>query len=263
MSTEPLFDDPVLKASLKGALGDEKPPAELRMRLARLMAESENERIAPLRIAGGGDVRGGRPFWRRSTWGLALAAMLAIVVLGALRALLWPGSGQLQAAGLDREVVLGMIKCHQDCCARGDHRHPDTAMDVRLLARELEQKLHATVLAANLSEDGWELCGADVCQSCGRQSAHLVFSRRAARMSVFSVPIAIRSQVEEGKVYAECIDGYMVAGFVRNGMVYGMVGHCPNKNLKLSEVADLMRKHQGELVYAAAASLSLIGPDYH
>jgi hypothetical protein len=86
-----------------------------------------------------------------------------------------------------------------------------------------------------------------------KPAAHLIFAREGQSVSVFSLPASARVPAREGTVCTECVEGHMVAGFVRTDGVYCLVGYCAKKNLSLDEVGTLLEKHCDDLISGSVA----------
>lgn len=178
--------------------------------------------------------------WRGPT---AMAVALSCGVVG-IRA----GFGQPARASIGQSLALALITTHDRCCCRPSHVAPGIPQtNMKLVGQAISRRLRQSVLAADLAKENWAFRGAAVCQVAGRNSAHLLFAREGQTLSVFSIPDPLspmRDCTLEGGVWAD----HAVAGFVRRGRVYCMVGHCPRGSLGPGEVASLLERHRGELV---------------
>ena len=244
MSTEfDRFDDPALRAAIKGAFGNEKAPDDLRQRILGLMTQSPAQASPP---------RHARLFaWRSFVTSVAAGFLLALAGVYAF--------SHFSADTRSRQVLVeAMVATHDTCCARESHTMAGLPTeDVRRIGQAIEERLHDGVLAADLSEDGWEFKGASICSVNGEPSAHFVFGRRRARMSVFSLPKSASANIAQTDLYSDMVSDHCVAAFTQGGQVYGMVGFCPNRNMKVSEVASLLQKHRSEIISPALASAAL------
>jgi anti-sigma factor RsiW len=237
------FDDPALKAAVRRVCSAERTPEQLRQRISRMMSESspadphlDSPPPANLKIA----------LWNRPA--LRWDAVL-LPALGGLYAWVAPGD---RPAHIGSEVLAAMVQTHDDCWQLATHiDHGADVQDLRAIANALCAKLAEPVLVANLAEDGWQFRGAAICKVNGHDCAHLMFTKQGQRMSVFSLPASSCNGAVEGGIYAVDIDGHAVAGFVRAGGAFTMVGHCPKRGLKSQEVATLLRKHQGDVIASA------------
>ena len=238
MSTEfDRFDNPALRDAIQKALGLEKAPDELRQRILGLVQQA-----APAQTSS--SPRHARLFaWR--SFVTSVAAGFVVVMAGIYL------HGRLSGSTAEpRQALLqAMVTTHEACCSCESHAMAELpAADVRLIGQVIGQRLQEGVLAADLSDDGWELKGASICKVNGEASAHFVFGRRQARMSVFSLPKNASVNMPETATYSAMIADHCVAAFVQGGQVYCMVGFCPNRSMKVSEVATLLQKHRAELV---------------
>lgn len=261
MSIQQHFDDPGLRAAVRRVCPAEKAPEALRQRLSRMVsAELARSRLPtstpvtpqPLRIS----------FWQRPAFRMAIAATFLVGMTGLLHQFVFRDPPVSHAAVIHPQIVQAMIHTHQRCCDKPSHGMVHApGEDFRSVGRAMEEKLQGTVLAANLAEDGWKFFGADICRVDGRSSAHLLFTRGDDWMSVFSVPGISADQVAGAGTYAQCVDGFMVAGFARDGGVYCLVGHCPERHLTLDEVAGLLKKHRHEMIPTLAMLLMDSAPE--
>jgi hypothetical protein len=232
------LDDPELKAAIRSAFGAERAPDVLHQRIAGLMQQSRQATTRP-------SPRHASLFaWRPLVTGLA--AVLAVAAAGLY---LYKPAPPARTAEGRMQVLQAMVEMHDACCARESHWMaglPEN--DLRLIGQAIGQQLRQEVLAADLSEDGWELKGAAICRVNGQDAAHFIFARRHARLSVFSLPVSACARVIETQMLSETIADRCVAAFTQDGRMYCMVGFCPNRNLKTAEVAELLQKHRSQMV---------------
>lgn len=242
MSTDPgQFEDPVLQTAVKRLYAQERAPAALRERIAATMAGTAGETSMRLDRRPSGWIS-----LFTQPYGLALAASLAVVAIaGAYMAWLRPVS----ASDIGQTTLAAMVQTHDRCCEHADHFMAGIPKDgCRSAGEAIQRQLRETVLAANLVTDGWEYRGAGICPVGEVRSAHLVYARGEQRLSVFSLPASLCSEAKEGNICVKEVNGHVIAGLVRTGGVYSMVGHCPKNSLKAEEIVSLFERHQGEMV---------------
>ena len=147
------------------------------------------------------------------------------------------------------QTLLAMVKTHDFCCRSGNpHQRPGIPQNnFVLMGQTLASKINEPVLAAEM-DNGWKFVGAAMCPVNGKPSAHLVYRRNGQWLSIFSIPASSCEKVRDGAFGGQQINDHMIAGFARTGGVYCMVGSCPQKNLQLDEIQQLLKKHQGDLI---------------
>lgn len=256
MSTqEDCAEDPVIKGAVRAIYGRHRAPDEFRARMVGMLRSAPQppqwnvgtmllgmwQRLA--RLAGG---------WRGPT---AMAAALMFGFAG-IRA----GFGQPARVSIGQSLVRALVETHDRCCLRQSHITPGIPQtSLKLVGQAISRRLRQSVLAADLAKDNWLFRGAAVCEVAGRRSAHLLFTREGQTLSVFSIPdplSPVRDCALEGGVWAD----HAVAGFVKRGRVYCMVGHCPRGSLGPGEVASLLERHRGDLV-DDATTIALLAPE--
>lgn len=235
------FDDPELKAALRRVCAGERAPGSLRERVIGLTGAAASPALkltSPVTR---------RPFWSSPIFRLA-AAVFVIASIGLYYTL------HTRPDSIDEHTLLAMIKTHDYCCNMPNHSNPSVPQSsFASMGTAMSLRLHEPVLAADLKPDGWTFHGANYCPVDGNTSAHLTFWRGAQRLSIFSLPAASCKYAKDGSSYSESLNGHLIAGFVESGAVHCMVGQCPAGQLKLQDVAALLKKHQNDLVTSAVA----------
>src|SRR5687768_13490153 len=145
------FDDPVLKAAVKRAVGMERAPESLRARVEAALAA---ETAATMRRAAH------RPSgWRSNPLvGLAAAAML-IIGVGLIYTNVWcTDDGRLTE--LPERMALDMAAAHDRALASANpHEIEAPKDDLNAIRKSLKDKLGHPVLVASLGNE-WEFQGA-------------------------------------------------------------------------------------------------------
>jgi len=236
-------DDAVLKAAIKGLYGRQRAPDDLRARMTQLLRSLDEPPEVPAAGALLGEARRTAQFG--GSWGGA-AMIAAVFAAGAM--ILRAGFVQPPRAALGPALLGALVETHDRCCCRHRHVSPGIPQtNLRLTGQAISRQLRQSVLAADLVKEQWIFRGAAICPVAGRNSAHLLFARGGQTLSVFSIadPLSpARQCILETQVAAD----HIVAGFVKRGRVYCMVGHCPDGQLSSAEVASLVERHRDELV---------------
>jgi len=222
----PNFEDPVLKAALKRAVGGEGAPASLRARVEKAMAA---EAAKPL-------VEARRRNWQKSPLvGLAAAALL-IVGIGLIFNHLWQPAED-DPYRLPVAMARDMVAAHDRSLALASAHEIDAPKDDLNKVRDtLKDKLGHPVLVASLG-NGWTLEGARVARIGETPASQLVFKKGDESVSVFSVSGRAYYASQDGSEYKQTEAGHPIAGFVQKGIVHCVVG---SKGTKLDE-NDLAR----------------------
>ena len=231
------FEAPELKTAVKRLYAAERAPVGLRKSVESIL---RSEQVAAPRMRIGPAL-----MWQ---WAAA-----AVIVVG-LAGLIWRVSDERKYP-VGEKTMLAMVKTHDFCCTPGrQHRHTDIPQtNFVAMGETMAGKIKEPVLAADIG-DGWRFVGAAMCLVGGKQSAHLIYSRGGQWLSVFSIPASSCEKVHDGAFGGERINDHMIAGFARTGGVYCMVGSCPQKNLQLDEIEQLLKKHQRDLVQPRSAT---------
>src|SRR5258706_5440776 len=224
------FDAPELKTAVRRLYAAERAPAGLRQRVESIL-RAEQASSRPMRIE------------RAVIWQRAAAA---IIVMG-LTGLTCRASYERRHPVGD-QALLAMVKTHDRCCKDSNaHRWNSIPQnDFVLMGQNMASRIKEPVLATEVG-DGWIFVGAAMCWVGDKQSAHLVYRRDGQWLSIFSIPASSCEKVRDGGFGSERINDHMSAGFAHTGGVYCMVGSCPQKNLQLDEIQQLLKKHQTDL----------------
>ncbi len=226
----PHFDDPVLKAALKRAVGAESAPPSLRQRVERsLAAEAARPTTSPAQQAQ-------QARWRRHP--LVGVAAAAVLILGVSLIFnhFWSGE-QTGDYRLPALLASNMVSTHDDALGQAELHQLDVPRDdLNKIRDTLKDKLGHPVLVASLGPE-WKLEGARVAKIGETDAAQLVYTKGADKVSVFSVSGRRYYATQGGTEYAQTEDGHPIAGFVKDGVVHCVVG---SKGTKLRE-KDLAR----------------------
>ena len=236
------FDDPVLKAALKRAVGPEAAPATLRTRVEQAL---HAEAMAPLKRAAAQRPAG----WRNNPFvGLAAAAML-IIGVGLIYTNVLRKGDDGRLTELPKQMALDMAAAHDRALANAAlHELKAPKDDLSAVRGELKEKLEHPVLVASLGSD-WDFQGARVATVGTTPASELVFKSKKTgdTVSVFSIPGRAYYATEEGLEYEQVADGHPIAGFVRKGIVHCLVG---SKGSKIDEddLAKIRNQVQKQLL---------------
>jgi hypothetical protein len=230
------FEAPELKTAVKRLYAAEHAPMGLRKSVESILrsqaAPERRLRIGPAVM-----------------WQLAAAAVIVVGLAG----LIWRVSDEREYP-VGQNTLLAMVKTHDFCCRFGrQHRHSDIPQNNFVaMGQTMAGKIKEPVLAAQL--EGWTFVGAAICPVGDKSSAHLIYNRNGQWLSVFSMPASSCETVHQGVFGGEKLNDHMIAGFAQTGGVYCMVGSCPQKNLRLDEIEQLLKKHKGDLVQPRPAT---------
>jgi hypothetical protein len=250
----PSFDDPALKAALRRALDSEPAPAGLRDRIHALAAE-EADRPAlsytaptPEPAPSAADTTDRPiPLFRRNPLYRWAAAAILIIGIGALALQIWHANQPTNPGYvLQPSLFKAMIATHE-ARATDTESSPDTAKTLAE-APKLSQTINRPVLVADLTKDGWTFDGAAVRNVGKFPAVQLFFTKGNAAVSVLSLPASAAPAAVENSTYDTVFNGAPIAGFVKNGGLFCIVGTSPDGSLTIGDVKGLLERHKGELV---------------
>jgi hypothetical protein len=257
------FDDAALKSALRRALEQEHAPADLRARIRALAVASDTTaeastgqsaepspllRIAPTPDSAAAD----QPLklHRRGPAFKFAAAAVLVLGFGSLGYQIWQANRPPDYAQVAQYVVpvslyKGMTQAHDERVA-GSATPPDTAKDLQS-ASALAQAIQRPVFVADLTNNGWKFEGGGVRDVAKHPAAQLFFTRGNAAISVFSLPASAVPTARDGVTYDTVFNGHPIAGFVRTGGLFCIVGSSTDNSLKVDEVKTLLESHRGEI----------------
>ena len=271
------FDDPGLKAAVRGAWGAERAPQSLRAKV-EAMAAAERARefeagaaapavfgtigpdTAPPGVATPPVVAAPPRFWQQPwlRYGFAAAAMVLVGFGIAHRlddtpfgrddfAQTGTGGTDVTLASLPPPIRQGMLEKHERCQKFEHNAYPDLPAGNFAAVRErLEKQLGFPVLAGDVEEalgrNGWRFQGAAVCKVGGVNAAHLIFVRNRQAISLFSFPrdcckTAPTGGVREGE---DSNADHPVALFVWSDGVHCVVGSSTDRSLSVDQVRAVL-----------------------
>ena len=239
------FDDPILKAALKRACGDERAPADLRRRIAAALANDSAS--APRQPAIG--PRPIRP-WRRPVY--YAAAALLLIALGVSLYQLTRKEGGEGPIPVNRvvadEVLVAMVRTHDRCVAEGDSHHLAGLPrdDFEAIGRSLAERVRHDVLSVNLADEGWRFRGAAVCPVGERRAAHLVYARGSQTLSIFSVLVEPRPDQTDSTCKTS-VAAHPLAAMRIGKTVHALVCHGPANLMSPEECERLLNGHQDRI----------------
>jgi hypothetical protein len=234
------FDDPALRAALKGALGRQAAPASLRSKVSMLLA---------------GEAASARPSSQPSRFRLprvefktAIAAAIALIAVGVaavqIRTNLFPPSNSQVArtVQIPRVVTASMFATHDACAKLADH-HLIPGEDLEQLKQKMSSDLGFAVAIAQPG-DGWRFRGAGECLICGKRSAHLLFSRNDQFLSLFSIPNSDGMTIQVGSCNSQGDAQHSVSGFSSGQALYAVVASGASglpSSAELQKLGEMMR----------------------
>jgi hypothetical protein len=121
----------------------------------------------------------------------------------------------------------GKLVAVHDSCSRLaplDHHFFKAApkSDFKAIETAMSADLRHPVIARDLG-DHWEFRGASECPVGSMKSAHLLYARRTAFVSVFSLPASAFPTIHNHENCDANVSGHPVAGFVEDGGFYAVV----------------------------------------
>jgi hypothetical protein len=243
------FDDPALKSALQRSLPKERAPEGLRQRIAAMAAgasaETPTMRIAPQGSVGEVPIRNLRHSWQK--WGrLAAAAVFAIAAVVAAVMINRQSGAPAPGYEIANSVFKGMVNAHE--ARKAGTATPDTVTTLASAGATLSKTLGHGVLAADLTQDGWTFQGGAVRNVASFQAAQLFFTKGNASISVLSLPASAASSAKDGSSYEISFQGSPIAGYVKQGGLYCIVGQSADNSLTIQDVKSLLEKHRGEIV---------------
>jgi hypothetical protein len=271
------FEESELDAAVRRAWGTERAPAELRQRvLSALTSEALLASSAPPERTA--RTTPSPAFWRHRAFGwattaAAAAALLIGIALAAserfhpapatIASAVAAGTGDDAAAPpatFPTDLAGALVRTHDGCLrvhSNDHHLFKAAPKDgVRAIAQGMSARLHHPVIAAAPVGDGWEFRGAAICPVGNVKSAHLIYARDDAAVSIFSLPASIVvSSCPDHQNCDAAVDGHPMAGFVENGGFFCVVatpGHASLADAR--QVKTLRDQLHGQLIAAAAAS---------
>jgi anti-sigma factor RsiW len=241
------FDDPALKSALQRSLPKERAPEELRQRIAAMAADARSEappmRLGPEAPSGGIPIRNARSSWQR--WGRLAAAAVFAIAATVTAVLINRQGGPAPGYEIANSVFKGMVNAHE--LRKSGAASPDTVTTLAA-ASQLSKTLGRGVLAADLTQDGWTFEGGAVRNVASFQAAQLYFTKGNASISVLSLPASAATTAKDGSSYETTFQGTPIAGYVKQGGLYCIVGQSTDNSLTIQDVKSLLDKHRGEII---------------
>ncbi|MHC4696393.1 MAG: anti-sigma factor family protein [Planctomycetota bacterium] len=194
-----------LKSALKRTL--DGGPAPLRLR-NRIIASLET-----VSATGPVDVDQPPPVLHAGQRYIYLVPMSFAAAL-ALTAAVWmsaPRRGALPGRTVDAaaKVVKDVRAQHRACVARRgtNHHDPSLSRDPATIAERLSERLGLAVIAPDLSDDEFELLGADRCGIPGHNGAHVLYrsSSTGATLSVYTVESVADMKPNTASLTGDCM----------------------------------------------------------
>jgi len=82
------------------------------------------------------------------------------------------------------------------------------------------------------------------------QAAQLYFTKGKASVSVLSLPASAATTAKEGSTYETSFQGTPIAGYIKQGGLFCIVGQSDDNSLTIEEIKSLLQKHRDEIVKA-------------
>ena len=222
------FDDPELKAAIRGLRGGHKASPDLRARVIRRLAEARSS--GGVHVAPAPPVEPAplvlRPRFQLRRW-LAVAASVAIVA-GGVGGYRYYRHAQEEHEEYARNTALmgAMIGIHDLGRGTASGLQPFTTAlaEPAALAAEARTRLGRSVPVVDLKARGWTLDAADVCTIGASPAVRFHLTRGTQNISVLSIPSSIYADADEGDHYELLVTGHPIAGYVKDGSLNCVVG---------------------------------------
>jgi hypothetical protein len=250
------FEDPELKAAVRRAWGSEVAPADLRRRVRQVLLSVTTPVAADV-------IRVPASTWRRAiAWSAAAAVLLAIAVFAIVSR---PGtSGTQQVAqvtppgSLPSDLSAQLVHCHDKCSHLAPHDHHFfTAApkdDFNAIAKGMTADLHYQVVAKPIGSE-WDFRGAAECTVGSTKSAHLLYARGDAFVSVFSLPASRHPACKAHYTCDATIQSHPMAGFSEDGAFYCVVASTAGATqVDLQQIKSIRDRLQADVKAEIAAS---------
>ncbi len=182
-------------------------PATLQRRISEALDDIDRQREHPIRSR-----------WRigsKPLFKLALAASVLIVCAVALK-LLVLGDHSIK---LPDQYAADMQSSHDALAKSG----ANTALDLTATAKQMSTNVGYAVAAPDF-KDGWIAQVANVTRIDGMPTAQILYRRGGASVSLYTLPSTRLDYPADGATYAMTVQGHALAGIVRNGFMYCIIG---------------------------------------
>lgn len=227
------FNDPALRAAVRGVWANERAPRELRKQIAALCTTQTRNAPDPLIFR-----------LRSALYGLAAAAVFLLAVGLAFEN--WTGGGRRplrapRTIALPTALATDLFAQHDQDVKSKNHQAPGVAkIDFKLIGRQLQDRLNFPVLSADLPKPGWKFKGAQVCTVSKIVTAHLVFEYQGREyISLFSMPASSVSGSAPGCDYAQTDNRHLMAGFATQAGFYCVVATSTDESITIEEVRTI------------------------
>jgi hypothetical protein len=224
------FQDPALKAAIRGVQKPHTASPELREAIVKRLATVHGEPAAPIRF----------PVRR---W-FALAAAVLICIGGAWY-FHWREEQDEHYEYAKNDALLdAMVDIHK-AGAKGEADYTPLAAALAnpaALSAEAQKKLNRTIPAPDLTKAGWTLDAASFCDVNKHLSVRFHFARGGQTITLLSMPAAAYADSAEGQQYELMEDGHPIAGYIKSGSLNCVVG---DTTLSLQEATSLRDQVRG------------------
>ena len=220
-------EDPTLKAALRDIFAaedrDMPVPATLQRRISDALDDIDRQRKHPVHSPWR---LGSKPLFK-----LALAASVLIVCSVTLK-LLVSGDNSIK---LPDQFAADMQSSHD---ALAKPAAATAALDLAATAKQLSSNVSYAVAAPDF-KDGWIPQAANVTRIDGMPTAQILYRRGGAAISLYTLPSTRLDYPADGATYAMTIQGHALAGIVRNGFMYCIIGDAGSS---MDDVKHLLEK---------------------
>ena len=85
----------------------------------------------------------------------------------------------------------------------------------------------------------------------GVAAAHLLYQKGDKTLSIFSLPASCLPSLENNQTYEGNTRGHSVVARASNGALYCLVGQCPEGDLTVADLGNMLETHGAEAAVAA------------
>jgi hypothetical protein len=238
----PPFEDPALKAYVRGAWGEVRAPSALATSIRARLAADAQAQSTPAPAEGR---------MRIEHWLMPVAAAAAILI--ALVSMLTLAGYNAGPAELPPALADALVTTHDTCSRAPDHHYVVGVApnDVAGACARLSNQLGIAVPVPGPGDD-WSFMGAGPCPVGSEKSAHLLYRRGKETLSVFSISAQSAGVADAAWQYAGQVSGHDLAGFSHDGAIYCVVAYNPSGPAASSTVQSLREQLEDRMDFTTA-----------
>jgi hypothetical protein len=258
-STDPEFNDPVLKKAICRCWSCDCAPKELHNKISQLLQQdstSPTNAFSPSSRA-----RNLRQQISWILWPTALAALFLLSVsllhhfhkpqadapptsLALAPAQLSPQPSP-QSSSLPIAFESALIFRHDSCCSEPNHHHLSVSInDDAAIASALRARLNQPVAVYRPDQPGWVFRGASICPVAispvaPTPAAHLVFARGNDTLSIFSLPHASLPSAAPGQTYTGDLNNHHILAFEKDNALFCLVTAGTGQDVSIDQLKTM------------------------